>query len=249
MRSALYEGTIRHRRFAVRERVFRHRLALVYVDLDELPRLFGGRLVARRPGIVRFRRADYLGDPAVPLADAVRALVARRTGVRPGRPGAAAHPAADARALLQPGQLLLLLPAGRASASRPSSPRSRTRRGASATPTCCRAAATARCSTASADKALHVSPFMGDGPALHVAGDPRPARRCRCTSRAREHGAPAFDATLACAARRSRGARWRGSALRYPAATLRVLALIYGHAAVLWLRRVPVHPHPAADGR
>ena len=41
---------------------------------------------ARRPGLVRFRRADYLGDPAVPLADAVRALVAERTGDAPDGP-------------------------------------------------------------------------------------------------------------------------------------------------------------------
>jgi len=34
--SAIYEGTIRHRRRAVRAHEFRHRLALAYVDLDEL---------------------------------------------------------------------------------------------------------------------------------------------------------------------------------------------------------------------
>ncbi len=68
MNSALYEGTVRHRRFAVRRHELRHRIALAYVDLDELPRLDGGRLLARRPGLVRFRRRDYLGDPAIPLA-------------------------------------------------------------------------------------------------------------------------------------------------------------------------------------
>ncbi|MEA2323929.1 MAG: uncharacterized protein QOD81_3779, partial [Solirubrobacteraceae bacterium] len=86
MHSALYEGTVRHRRFAVRHSEFRHRLALAYVDLDELPDLLGGRLASPRPGIVRFRRADYLGDPATPLGDAVRGLVAERTGRDPGGP-------------------------------------------------------------------------------------------------------------------------------------------------------------------
>ncbi len=84
--SALYEGTIRHRRYAVRAVQFTHRLTLAYVDLDELPGLLGGSLVRRRPGVVRFRRADYLGDPAVPLGDAVRTLVAQRTGAAPGGP-------------------------------------------------------------------------------------------------------------------------------------------------------------------
>ena len=84
--SAVYEGTVRHRRFAVRRHELNHRLSMAYLDLDELPRLAGGRLLRRRPGLVRFRRRDYLGDPAVPLADAVRALVAERTGAAPDGP-------------------------------------------------------------------------------------------------------------------------------------------------------------------
>ena len=81
--SALYVGTIRHRRVRDRATEFRHGLALAYVDLDELPSLLGGRLVSTRPGIVRFRRTDYLGRDAVPLADSVRALVAERLGAAP----------------------------------------------------------------------------------------------------------------------------------------------------------------------
>jgi DUF1365 family protein len=71
--SALYEGTVRHRRFAVRRHDLKHHIAMAYLDLDELPDLLGGRLLLRRPGLVRFRREDYLGDPAVPLKEAVRA--------------------------------------------------------------------------------------------------------------------------------------------------------------------------------
>ncbi|HEY5261392.1 MAG TPA: DUF1365 family protein, partial [Solirubrobacteraceae bacterium] len=84
--SAIYEGTVRHRRFAVRPHQFRYRLALAYVDLGELPELLGGRLLARGPGLARFRRRDYLGDPAVPLADSVRDTVAEHAGVRPTGP-------------------------------------------------------------------------------------------------------------------------------------------------------------------
>jgi len=68
--SALYVGTVRHRRVRVRGTEFRHGIALAYLDLDELPSLLGGRLVSPQRGIVRFRRADYLGDPATPPARA-----------------------------------------------------------------------------------------------------------------------------------------------------------------------------------
>ena len=84
--SAIYEGTIRHRRFAVRSHEFSHRMALAYLDLDELDGLLGGRLVADRPGLVRFRRADYLGDPSVGLADAVRAAGGAPDGQAPTGP-------------------------------------------------------------------------------------------------------------------------------------------------------------------
>ena len=81
--SCLYGGVIRHRRLEPR-REFTHRLALAYLDLEELPRLLGGRLGSPRPGVVRVHRRDYLGDPGVPLDRAVRALVGERTR-RPSR--------------------------------------------------------------------------------------------------------------------------------------------------------------------
>ena len=84
--SCIYEGTIRHRRVEPR-REFRHRLTLFYLDLDELPALLGGRLVARHPGLLRFRRRDYLERAeAVPLGDAVRDEVEAQTGLRPEGP-------------------------------------------------------------------------------------------------------------------------------------------------------------------
>ena len=86
MRAPSIEGSIRHRRLRAPEREFRYRLALAYIDLDELPTLLGGRLLAARPGLARFRRRDYLGEEHLPLASSVRDLVAARTGVRPSGP-------------------------------------------------------------------------------------------------------------------------------------------------------------------
>jgi len=66
MNSAIYEGTVRHRRFSPITHAFRYRVAMLYLDLDELPRALdaGPLWSARRAAPGRFRRADYLGDPA-----------------------------------------------------------------------------------------------------------------------------------------------------------------------------------------
>ena len=230
--SALYEGRIRHRRFAVRNREFSHRIAMAYLDLDELPGLLGGRLVRSRPGLVRFRRRDYLGDPAVPLADAVRALVAERTGRAPEGPirllthlrtlGHCFNPvsfyycfAADGETLEAVVAEVTNTPWGERHAY--------VRRAAS-------------CREGAARLAVHA-----DGPALHgpraragrdaVGAHREPPGRERRVRRHARLEAPAADAAARCCARSP--------------PTLRMLALIYGHAVALKLKGVPVQPHPA----
>ena len=88
MNSAIYEGRVRHRRFAPVEHHFSYRLFMMYLDLGELDTVFRGRWLwsARRPAIAWFRRHDHVGDPDRPLDDVVRDLVAERTGRRPAGP-------------------------------------------------------------------------------------------------------------------------------------------------------------------
>ncbi|MGR9036535.1 MAG: DUF1365 domain-containing protein [Gammaproteobacteria bacterium] len=88
MNSCLYVGQIRHRRFAPKTHEFVYRLFMTYLDLDELDAVFDGSRLwsTRRPAPAWFRRSDYLGDPAVPLDQAVRDLVEQRTGSRPEGP-------------------------------------------------------------------------------------------------------------------------------------------------------------------
>jgi DUF1365 family protein len=79
---------VRHRRHGSPVDELRYRMFMVYLDLEELPQCFDGRLLwsARRPALAWFRRSDHLGDPRTPLADAVRELVTERTGTRPEGP-------------------------------------------------------------------------------------------------------------------------------------------------------------------
>ena len=63
MKSCLYIGQIRHRRFAPKRNDFRYRIFLTLVDLSELPSLFDRFWLwsARHPALAWFRRADYHG--------------------------------------------------------------------------------------------------------------------------------------------------------------------------------------------
>ena len=69
--SCAYEGWVRHRRHGGVHHELTAKLFMLYLDLDELPELFDGyRLAsARHRAIAEFRRTDYLGDPARPLAE------------------------------------------------------------------------------------------------------------------------------------------------------------------------------------
>ena len=243
MQSALYEGTIRHRRFAVRTHEFDYRVAMAYVDLDEVDSLLGGALVRDRPGLVRFRRRDYLGDPAVPLADAVRALVAERSGSAPTGPirllthlrsfGHCFNPVSFYYCFAPDGERLEAIVA-----EVTNTPWGE--RHAYVLP---RGADDAAVLGGGFDKRLHVSPFMGmDQRYAWKAPAPGPTLSVHIESS--EDGRRAFDATLGLRRRPFTRRVLADVTARYPAATLRMLALIYGHAVALKLKGVPVQPHP-----
>jgi hypothetical protein len=86
--SCIYEGTIRHRRFAPVENSFRYRLFMLYLDFAERERVFGLHPLwsCEGPNIAWLRRRDHFGDPRLPLEQAVADLVEARTGRRPAGP-------------------------------------------------------------------------------------------------------------------------------------------------------------------
>jgi uncharacterized protein len=242
-RSAFYEGTVRHRRFAVREHGFRHRISMAYVDLDELPRLLDGHLAQRSSGLVRFRRSDYFGDPAVPLDQAIRALVAQRTGApAPDGPIGVLTQLRTLGHCFNPVSFYYCHDAAGALHSVVAE--------VTSTPWAERhayvlTAGDPRAPVVHGDfaKALHVSPFMGMDQ-HYTWSSTQPSETNPMLSvhiESREGGERAFDATLKLA---RRPLTRRALAGRHLGTTLRVLALIYAHALVLAVKRVPVHTRP-----
>lgn len=82
MKSCIYAGSVRHRRFEAADNRFSYPLFLLYLDLDELPEVFKDRWLwsSRHPALAWFRRRDHLYDPHKPLKQELRDLVLRQSG-------------------------------------------------------------------------------------------------------------------------------------------------------------------------
>ncbi len=251
MNSCLYEGSIRHRRHREVDDEFRHRLFMVYLDLDELPQLFDGRWLwsARRPAVAWFRRRDHLGDPHVPLADEVRALVLERTGVRPDGPirllthlryfGHCFNPVSFYYCHERSG--------GRVSAV--VAHVTNTPWGESHSYVMPVADTADHGSVAliqgRVEKELHVSPLMG----MEHVYDWRltePGERLSVHIESLDpDGQSVFDATLALRRRDITQRSLAGALARDPFLTARIVARIYAHALRLRLRGASYFPHPS----
>jgi uncharacterized protein len=240
--SCIYEGTLRHRRFEVTERSFSHQMALAYIDLDELPALLGGRLVARRPGLLRFRRRDYLGARDVPLRQAIEEVVGCELGAirvltQLRSFGICFNPVSFYYCFSQDERLRAVV------AEVTNTPWGERHRYV------LHATGDESVVHGGFDKAMHVSPFMGmDQRYVWRLAAPGQTLSVQIENRDGA-GTVAFDATLAMRRHALTPRSARALTRRYPFASLRVLALIYGHAVGLKLAGVPVHRHPEAAAR
>lgn len=249
--SAIYEGWVRHRRYAPRANAFRYRVAMLYVDLDELPDLFHGRWLwsLDRANLASFRREDFLGPHTLPLHEAVRQRVAEATGRRPQGPirllthlryfGYSFNPVSFYYCYEADGRTLQAIVAEITN-----------------TPWRERHAYVLPLDTADCrgdvaawrfDKRFHVSPFMP----MQRDYDWRfsaPGEALRVHMNVLAAGEREFDATLVLQ-RRPLDRRALARVLwRYPAMTLKVIAAIHWQALRLALKRTPVYDHPAKRG-
>lgn len=244
--SALYCGTLRHRRFMPRAHDFTYRLYMTWLDLAELDRVFAGRWFwsASRPAPSWLRRADYLGNAALPLDEAVRERVEQATGQRPLGPirmlthlrtfGHCFNPVTFYYCHEPEGRLQALV------AEITNTPWNE--RHAYVLPVA-EGDATPAGVRFCFDKAFHVSPFMP----MDVSYDWRfsaPGERLAVHMINRRGGSTVFDATLDLHRREISTATLAAALVSFPLMSLKVVGAIYWQALRLWLKRTPFHAHP-----
>jgi DUF1365 family protein len=247
--SAVYEGTVRHRRFEPVEHSFRYRLFLMYLDLGELPEVLDPfpLFSARRAAPARFRREDFLGEPDRPLDECAREVVAAATGTRPRGPVRLLTGLRYFGHSFNPVSFYYCFAGGGERVDAIVADVENTPWGERHPYVLARGERRGTVLADDLEKAFHVSPLMGmDQTYSFRASEPGESIAVQIESRPRgEHG-KTFDATLNLRRRElSRGTLNRMLA-RYPAMSLQVVTKIYAQALRLKLKGARYHPHPEA---
>ncbi|HET6999217.1 MAG TPA: DUF1365 domain-containing protein [Solirubrobacterales bacterium] len=260
--SAVYEGWVRHRRFEPVEHAFRYRLFLMYLDLAELPGVLDPYPLwsARRPAPARFRRDDFMGDPAQPLDECARDAVEAATGARPAGPvrllaglrylGHHFNPVSFYYCFDSAAERVEAVVADVQSIPWGERHPYVLARGAREGPVL----------SAELEKTLHVSPLMamdqtyafrasepGTRLAVHIESRPRQTNAALDAAADTEAGGKSFDATLSLRRRELSRPLLTRLLARYPAMSLQVVAKIYAQSLRLKLKGARYFPHP--EGR
>jgi len=246
--SAVYEGWVRHRRFEPIEHGFSYRLFLMYLDLGELPTVLDPfpLFSARRAAPARFRRADFMGEPARPLDECARDAVEAATGGRPPGPvrlltglryfGHSFNPVSFYYCFGDEGKRVEAIVADVQNIPW----------GERHPYVLARGASQGTVLSDDLEKTLHVSPLMGmDQTYAFRASEPGESLAVHIESRPREgEHAKTFDATLNLRRRELSRRTLAGLLARYPALSLQVVAKIYAQSLRLKLKGARYFPHP-----
>jgi len=262
--SAVYEGWVRHRRFEPIEHCFRHRLFLMYLDLEELPGALDPHPLfsARRAAPARFRRADFMGDPSRPLAECARDEVERQVGRRPGGP---VRLLANLRYLghaFNPVSFYYCFDAAGVRVEAIVADVNNIPWGERHPYVLARGDRRGPVLGGELDKRLHVSPLMGmdqtysfraaePGSTLSIHIESRsvqravdPTRPQRVAPRSKASRDKQFDATLSLRRRELSRSLLTRMLLQYPVMSLQTVAKIYAQSLGLKLRGARYFPHP-----
>ena len=242
--SAVYEGWVRHRRHTPVEHAFTYRHSMVLLDLDELPQVLDRHPLysARGPALARFRREDHLGDPERPLAECVRGLVEERTGTRPQGPIRLLTTLRTLGHSFNPVSFYYCFAPGGERVESVVAQVTNTPWGESHAYVLARHGEAVMRDTQ--EKVFHVSPFIGmDNRYDWRVTEPNGRLLVHIDERDAD-GRHLFDATLSLERHELSRSRMTRMLMRFPAASLRVVFLIYWNALRLKLKGAPYHPHP-----
>lgn len=245
MTSAIYTGTLRHRRFKPVRHEFAYPLFMVFLDIDRLPELMdvSGFTGYNQWNWASFEERDHFGDPALPLRKRLTDDAARAGVALPDGPvfllthlrylGYNFNPISLFYCYDGAGELRTVLAEVNSTF------------GETANYWLSEAnqlpafnSSHYRCA-----KTMHVSPFMPMDLAYDFILTP-PAERLVAHMNTLNQGIVNFDATLALERQPWSASTLHRALLSHPCMTAKVIASIHWQALKLFLRRTPVFTHP-----